>query len=389
MTNFVRSRYHQNSPNTKKKTVYVTNSSNNINQKKRKISILVIALTFILMFYCLCNYLNGVIPNPILNSNRDDNTQCIDEGKRGKKTYRWIRSAGGKNHKISFLNSTKPLSPFTNGELPVCRLDSSIDSPLPVILMCLGRSGSSATWQVMSKLTGHCFRGREITGSTKQQNKEIFSSIKPGQNGNWILEYLCSQQNDFKDKGGIIGFKWKPFDGNFSDGAIDGLRMIAKHTDPPIKVVRMRRNCLDVILSLEKHKSIPPGKAAHCTPGDTECITLHKKIGAGMHLKTNNLLDLLEQLTKEEDNVDKKLEELKVPHVKVSYEDLYFSDDAEEWMKIFRFIGRGPGSKLSKGQVEEAMEHVGTSDRSHKVTISNYDEIVDLLKGTKFEALLH
>ena len=63
MTNFVRSRYHQNSLNTKKKTVYVTNSSNNINQKKRKISILVIALTFILMFYCLCNYLNGVIPN--------------------------------------------------------------------------------------------------------------------------------------------------------------------------------------------------------------------------------------------------------------------------------------------------------------------------------------
>ena len=52
---------------------------------------------------------------------------------------------------------TPPLPPFTSGQPPIYRLESSSQLPIPVILTSLGRSGSSSTWQVMSRLTGHCF----------------------------------------------------------------------------------------------------------------------------------------------------------------------------------------------------------------------------------------
>ena len=284
--------------------------------------------------------------------------------------------------------------PFTSGEAPVCSLNATATSPIPLILISMGRAGSSATWQGVSHLTGHCFRGREYTGSNSIKAKTFFGHITSGNNGNWVLEYMCEQQIAYSDKGGIIGFKWKPFisktpKDNLS--LMDGLHMIAHHTKPQIKIIRSRRNILDVLLSGIKHRSMRKGgnERAHCAPNDSECIELMNKYGIGMMVPIDSLLKELRKIALMEDTFDGYMEKFKVPYINVTYEELYLRDNAEEWMRIFRFLGKGPSSGLSKKQVDEVMEHASTSSRFHNVTMSNYIDVRNLLIGTEFENLLH
>ena len=172
--------------------------------------------------------------------------------------------------------------------------------------------------------------------------------------------------------------------------------MIAHHTNPQIKIVRSRRNPLDIILSHQKWRLLNlngfKNRAhgyAHCSSNNTACINTHKKYGTNIHLTPETILDKLRTMIMVEERVDRNLEDLNVPHIKVSYEKLYHSNDAEEWMRIFRFLERGPGSNLSKKKLEEAMEHGGTGIPSHNVSISNYKEIWNTLMGTELEHLLH
>jgi len=295
----------------------------------------------------------------------------------------------------------QPLPPFTSGDPPICKLKLSVKSPIPVILVSLGRSGSSAIWQVMSRLTGNCFEVEEYTGENSIASKPFFNSIKEGNNGNWILGYLCKEQIKHEGKGGIIGFKWKPIEPFVfnNDASVDGLRMIAHYTDPPyddnpqIKIISSKRNMLDVILSRIKHDTMIEAAnltgRAHCRLDDVKCLEEHKKFGTGLHVPIENLLEKLKQLHKIQKNSEKKLEDLRVPHIKVSYEKLFNDDISMEWEKIFRFIGRGPVHNLSKELLEKAMEHVATSSPFHNVTILNYEEVRDILVGTSFEKLLH
>ena len=43
---------------------------------------------------------------------------------------------------LGFHYGTKPLQPFDSGDPPICRLEASPSSPIPVILISLGRSGT-------------------------------------------------------------------------------------------------------------------------------------------------------------------------------------------------------------------------------------------------------
>ena len=357
----------------------------------------IIAFNLIFISWCLCLWYNfgnfklmqkAIMENDYMISKKvTDLPSCVDKWNH---TFK-LEHAGF----VPFQHGTKPLPPFTSGDPPICRLSSSTISPIPVILVSKGRSASSSTWQVMSRLTGHCFKCREYTGMNSTLQQKFFSSIKPGENGNWILGYLCAQQIAYKNKGGIIGFKWKPFNreiNNVAEDGFDGLRMIAHHTNPQIKIVSSGRNHLDVLVSQTKHMKMrgkDGGAYAHCSQENTECLNAHKKFGSGIHMPLGSLLSKLRYLATLEKIFEKNLQMLNVPHIKVTYEKLYQSKDAEEWMRIFRFIGRGPGYDLSMDQVEKAMEHVGTSVPFHNVSISNYNEVRDILRGTEFEALLH
>jgi len=293
------------------------------------------------------------------------------------------------------------LPPFTSGQPPICSLHSSVETPIPVIFSSFGRSGSSATWQVLSRLTGHCFEIQEYTGEHSKDAAAFFSRIKPGNNGNWILGYLCNQQIKYKGKGGIIGFKWKPNKPSiYNNASLDGLQMIAHYTDPPhddnpqIKIISSTRNPLDVILSRIKHYRMDDSinehmRIPHCRLDDVKCIEEHKKFGIGLHVPTENLMITLKKMRKDGRKYNRLLLKMNVPHIKVSYEKLFYGDNANEWKRIFLFLGRGPAHNLSRNLVEKAMEHVGTSSPFHNVTISNYEEVRDMLIGTNFERLLH
>jgi len=260
---------------------------------------------------------------------------------------------------------------------PVCVLKKTNVAPVPVILMSRGRSGSSSTWQVLSNLTGYETKALEYPGKDTKKTTEFFNRFLEDKstrwrNGNWILAAMCILQRNHP-KAAMVGFKLKPyFNPSFYDEFIDSLKFLAYNQK--IKVVRLRRSVLDVAISRHKHKLFQT--EAHCKKGEIDCIQGH--LENKLTLPTENLLEELRASTKEEDEVDRLLEEIGVPHVKVSYDKLYYGSDAEEWMRIFNLLGKGPVEGLTHEQVMNAQEHVATHNRSHEATLQNFEEVKNI-----------
>ena len=275
---------------------------------------------------------------------------------------------------------------LTEGAMPNC-LDPK--GPQPVVLMSLGRSGSSSTWQVLGSLTGQETKSVEYTGSSRSASIRFFEKIGPNDNGMWVLKYMCFMQQLFP-KAGVVGFKWKPNRSILSmDASVNGLKLLGKLKNPSIKVVRSRRNLLDVLISRYKHKRSTANIPAHCRVGDKACLEKQLKAGLGVDLPAYKLLSLLKTLTKEENDVDKRLKEYGVPRISASFDKLYYSDDASEWQKILQFLSPNAAKRIgSISDVRKAMQHQATSHPSHKMTIRNFDEVRNAINGTKFEKLL-
>lgn len=266
------------------------------------------------------------------------------------------------------------------------------DGPVPVIIMSAGRSGSSSICQVICALTG--------SGSDEQPNGCNLREEFPGharwvtffetadREGRWLFERLREKQNRYP-RAGATGFKWKPYAPFDAPAVVGALRAVAASKFPTVKIVRSRRNPLDFIISRLKHTQ--PGVPAHCRQGDAKCIKRHFRAASNLVLPTENLVEILQNETNQHDQVDRTLVELNVPHVRVTYEELHFGQNREEeWMKIFRFLGVGPGEGLTRAQLDVAMrQHALTSSTMHNVTLANFDEVEKVLRGTEFEKLLH
>ena len=281
---------------------------------------------------------------------------------------------------LSIRNAT------SKDEVPNC-LDPN--GPQPVILMSLGRSGSSSTWQVLGSLTGQETKSVEYTGSSREESIRFFEKIGPNDNGLWVLKYMCFMQRVFPNAG-VVGFKWKPNRSILSMAAsVNGLKLLGKLQSPSIKVVRSRRNLLDVLISRYKHKRSTSNVPAHCKVGDKKCLEKQLKAGIGVELPAYKVMSLLKTLTREENDVDKRLKAYGVPRISASFEKLYYSDDASEWKKVLQFLSPKSAKRIgSISDVRRAMTHQATSHPSHKKTIRNFDEVRAILNGTKFEKLL-
>lgn len=242
--------------------------------------------------------------------------------------------------------------------------------------------------QVLDQLTpGDSIPGdHEITGRTPDEAHTFFSDIGPNDGGKWVLDNLCQKQRKHPTTG-LVAFKWKPYtEATFSPAALAGLDLISRAVDPVIKVVRLRHNLLDNFISDRKHEL--KRVDSHCRPGDECCVQKHKEAGMNLTISVPDLLSFLEAETKQEDAVDAFLLNMSVPHVHVSYEKLYHRDNAEEWMRIFRFLEIGPGQEgLTREQVDGSA-HAFTGSSHHKEAILNYDEVEKGLRGTRFESLL-
>jgi hypothetical protein len=265
-----------------------------------------------------------------------------------------------------------------------------------VVFMSFGRSGSSITWETMSNLASE--RGQpareDIGGSSESAYKEL-ESINPKEHGKcWLERILCQHQynnrvamKEGRGKAEIIGTKWKPFLKSFNHTkSREALEWLAGN--PHIKVIFNERNFLDGTLgergnkrrssscivfslgrvrkthfcftfdsfiliakpvSISRYKHLHTNAPAHCY-GD-QCIEYHKLQLANTTVPVRFVKDSIALLEKQADGITAILEELKVPHLKVVYEKLYYAKRADQWMDIFRFVGVGPMMGLE-------MEHV-------------------------------
>jgi len=87
--------------------------------------------------------------------------------------------------------------------------------PIPVVLMALGRSGSSITWSTLSALTGKRNIAYEKTGQTENKTEQFFKCLEncPLAFHNWTIQALChiqQRRSDVTVNSGIAGFQWKP-----------------------------------------------------------------------------------------------------------------------------------------------------------------------------------
>ena len=247
----------------------------------------------------------------------------------------------------------------------------------------------------MSNLTGHTSVAYEKIGGTDAKSNAFFASLEanPYEGYDWAIKHLCRVQQKRKDiplHAGIVGFQWKPYAYSFDhEYAIEGLRAIAAQRDPVVRVVYLTRNALDRRISNIRHKQSGKSISAHCTVGDEECIHQHSKFNVNITLPTGNELKTwLSHTYKKEDNVRKRLDELNVQYVEVSYDKLYNSDDAEEWMRIFRFLKVGPSKNLTIDDVRASFSMASTSTKSRAENIVNYAEVERTLKGTEYYHLL-
>lgn len=109
-----------------------------------------------------------------------------------------------------------------------------------------------------------------------------------------------------------------------------------------------QRNFLDVAISRYKHMNTKA--PAHCY--GQQCIEYHKQEMANTTVPIGFIKDTLRQLEKQANGIAGILEELKVPHLKVVYEKLYYARRADQWMDIFRFVGVGPMSGLTMDHIK-------------------------------------
>jgi hypothetical protein len=78
-----------------------------------------------------------------------------------------------------------------------------------------------------------------------------------------------------------------------------------------------------------------------------------------------------------------------IKHIHVDYDRLYHSKGANEWLRIFKFLGRGPQENLTIEEVQNNFDLAPTTTSRHKDMIANFDEVWNTLKGTDLAYLVH
>jgi len=274
-------------------------------------------------------------------------------------------------------------------EFPVCKFTSIEDGgPIPVIFLVNGRSGSDVTWATITKLAGKKSPIGEHTGENKVKAMVFLGSMKTEDEGAWwITEHLCEFSRRHCDKP-IVGIKWKPFVDSWLLPSSQGmLKKIATFDTPQIKMIFMTRNPIDVMISKLKHKGSKI--KAHCKPDDEICQKKFAKKGTGLVLPTETLIQDLNDIYAGFDLFESQLKELNISYIKISYEELYDRTHADEWLKTFRFLGRGPQEKLTIDQVQATFQYAPTFAANHEDSLANYMNVSRTLANTKYKLLLH
>jgi LPS sulfotransferase NodH len=139
-----------------------------------------------------------------------------------------------------------------------------------------------------------------------------------------------------------------------------------------VRIVHLiRRNALDVVLS----KEAGAARGSLHAPAGEEVRTVT------VHLPTANLLERLAAHEQDVERAQARFRRLRLPSLEVAYEDLV-RDEQRGFAEIFDFLGVGETDALSSSLQK-------LNPTSHAQVIENYDEVRELLTGTRFEPQLH
>jgi len=246
---------------------------------------------------------------------------------------------------------------------------SSLDSdgPKPVIFLSMDSSESEVIWKVIGDYTGEG-KGSNLHEFTKagSSGMDLFNQVEGSDGAHWLLDFMCEKQKE-EPESRFVGLDWKPLPHSFfSETSINGLKLLVNSSNPPVKVIRIRRNPLDVVISQQR-----------------------AKLDSKIMLATDFLVTGLATFTKDEDSYDKVLEDMNIPHIHVSYEKLFQTYHAAEWQRILHFLDIEKRVTFKKvGRIaDQVIER--SQDRNHREILTNYDEVKHALSGTGFEGLLH
>lgn len=208
----------------------------------------------------------------------------------------------------------------------------------------------------------------------------------------WAVNVLCRIQHH-EVGAEVFGFKWKPhlWEHEYN---VNAWKEISKARDPTIKVVLLHRNPLDKVMSNLRHqKSMQNGQTGispHCAAGDMKCVNIHSSFEKNLTLPTGSkLINIIKDDFARHQKMEQRFIDFDINYIKVSYEALYDSCDASEWIKLFKFLGKGK----TKGLLKRDIEKVAGLEKTHKIkkadVIANFGAVEETLKGSSFEYILY
>jgi len=234
----------------------------------------------------------------------------------------------------------------------------------------------------------------DILKRSEAKEKDV-PGLNNSEHAQWLVNHLCRLQRNHPND--LVGMKWKPNFEQFMERkeARETLQFMASlaanapKDQPPIVSIRSRRNTLDVQLSNVKHYQ-HQGLDSRCEKGDDACLEQHKQ---KVLLPDVQRFYANVHATWQQENIfDELLVTLKIPHVTVSYEGLFYPDNIddgeEDWNNMLQMISPG-APRESWDDIQSSMPFASTSlSRNHKELIENWEEVYDVFQGTEIEHLL-
>lgn len=265
---------------------------------------------------------------------------------------------------------------------------STSGGPRRVIVLSHGRGGSTMLCTMLADFAH---------SDPHELKKELFGkdevSMGSKDNPAGLMASWFDRQSLAQPQAHLVGFKWKPFLKS-EPLYLDAWSWAASHD---VRVLWLRRNPLDVLISRAKHLA-DDGLPDHCEPGDSACLDAHARAKAPLDAST--LVADLEAYVKDyEDELPALLKARGVRFHPVRFEDLVAGEQStasaskaralDSWNAALTFVGEAP--LHSYAELERAFWAAGVTDTSPGTqcdALQDPDGVSAALRGTRFEALL-
>ena len=242
-----------------------------------------------------------------------------------------------------------------------------------VIVMSLGENVSDSVLATINGLVDDK-RSSSIQQSVYDYGKAV-SAKNPVHD---LQNIICLREGSL-----LKGFVWNQFD--FDEASLENLLWIAKHNIP---VIYITLNPLDIILS----DLIYQHEYAQCGSVGTGCIGKEYILSKPITIQPPVIRKRLYEITRLSNYVKSLLNCIRVQYVEVKYEKLLYDHNSEgevnrTWMKLLEFIS--PLEHWHK-EINRSMLDIpkNTPFYHHRNNIANFEEIYELLRGTRFARFL-